>query len=119
MLRKNYRPGGGIAKKFPAREFPENGERRLSVILQRGFPAGSSYSTLSRDRYYFRLSQGSSEKELYGFCSRFMKGSPLPGSDPVRDSPKLLNMFQAAENAGLGKVEFVKAGMFVPEMKPR
>lgn len=89
---------------------------RLSMILLRGFGVALSYSDMSRDRHYVFLKDATTKKELLDFLQKERKGEPLPGSSPVGDGPKLLALFRRAENAGLVRLEFVKAGQFTPEM---
>lgn len=90
-------------------------QARLGLILQRGFGVAKGYGDMSRDRHHITLEKGVGNKELFDFCSSHLKGSPMPGSDPIRDGPRLLDMFRSAERAGLVRLTYVKADRFVPE----
>jgi len=105
--------GGGLKRTEGAVERSEMG--RLSVILTVGFSVAEGYSSMSRDRHHVKLIDGITPKRLLEFCEKFLKGSPIPGSDPISDGPSLLRLFKAAKEHGLVEIEFVPAGRFVPE----
>lgn len=97
-------------------EKPAQGDlQRLRIILHSGFGVANGYSSVSRDRYHVNLRDGKTEGELFDFCLFYLHGEPMPGSDPLAGR-KLLEMFRAAESAGLVKVEFASAGPFIPEL---
>jgi hypothetical protein len=116
-MRQKTKKGNGEKK---ARFKPSDGAERsdmtrLGMILSYGFGHASGYSTLSRDRFEVNLEGGKTLEQLRAFCSKHLRGSPVPGTDPIQDGPVLLRMFQAAEMEGLVKVKFQKAGRFIPE----
>ncbi len=114
----------GAAGRHPARnneshkDAPERHDAsRLYTILAAGFGVAQGYSTVSRDRYYVRLANGVGVSELQRFCESALKGSPMPGADPIRDGPALLRIFTAARDRGLVELEFVPADRFIPEKR--
>jgi hypothetical protein len=117
----NMRRKQGIERKPPkfvkTDDLEQRDRRRLDMILTRGFGVALSYGNMSRDRHYVYLKGNTTVKELLDFCQRKQKGEPLPGNNPVTDGPKLLALFKSAENAGIIRLEFVKAEAFTPEMK--
>jgi hypothetical protein len=88
---------------------------RLNIVLLYGFSVASGYSQMSRDRHHILLKDGVSGQKLLEFCSKHLRGSPMPGTDPISDGPVLEGMFRAAEKAGLVSVEFIPADRFIPE----
>jgi hypothetical protein len=116
MLKTKTAPAGDKLKRFNGNGAPEAHDlSRVRVLLAGGFGVAAGYSSVSRDRHYLELAEGVSEAGLAEFFSRHLKGSPMPGHDPIIDGPVLLSMARAAEEAGLVKLHFVKAGAFVPE----
>ncbi len=116
MLKQKPAPPDEKRKRFNGKGAPEARDlSRVRVLLAGGFGVASGYSDVSRDRHYLELADGVTEAKLADFFSRHLKGSPMPGYDPINDGPVLLAMAKAAEEAGLVKVHFVKAGRFVPE----
>ncbi|MFH0738163.1 MAG: hypothetical protein V1827_06440 [Candidatus Micrarchaeota archaeon] len=90
----------------------------LQKIFCGGFSAASGYGDLKRGRYYVRLDADSSELALAEFCLQHLNGKPIPtGRDPTSDGRVLLEMFKAAEEKGIVKVEYHPAGDHLPEQK--
>ncbi len=112
-------PGSsGAGKGFPRLHEAAPGKSdmmRLHLILSYGFSVASGYSDMSRDRHHVSLKNGASTERLLGFCTRYLKGSPFPGTNPITDGPILKRMFDEAQDAGLVVVQFVPADRFVPE----
>lgn len=96
-------------------EIDRQDRTRLYLFLHRGFSVASNYGDMNRNRYHISLADSTTETELYNFCSRFLRGSPMPESDPILGGPKILRMFQAAEKAGLVSLTFTRANDFIPE----
>lgn len=90
---------------------------RLGVILTVGFAVANGYSTMNRDRHHVKLADGVSIEKLFLFCQTHLKGSPMPGTDPISDGPVLKSMFEAAQAKGLVSLEFVPGVRFLPERK--
>jgi len=106
----DQKPKGRIVKK---EELDRQDRTRFQMILLRGFGVASGYD-LNRNRYEIELKEGVTETELYNFCSRHLKGYPFPSPDPMSGSC-MLDMFKAAEKAGLVTLNHIKADQFVPE----
>jgi hypothetical protein len=115
QAKKEPGPNGRCKPMEGAVERSEMG--RLSVILTVGFSVAENYSDMSRDRHHVKLNEGVTANRLLDFCEAFLKGSPIPGSNPIADGPVLLRLFTAAKERGLVEIEFVPAGRFVPERK--
>ncbi len=88
---------------------------RLGVILRVGFGEAKNYSEISRDRWNVSLRKNKTIQQLQDFCAKHLKGSAVPGHDPILDGPVLLKMFQAAQKEGIVSLEFQKAERFLPE----
>lgn len=88
---------------------------RLGIILYYGFGVAKGYSEVSRDRFVPELRGGKTFEQLRDFCQRHLKGSPIPGTDPIHEGPILLQLFKAAEMEGLVRLKFQKAERFLPE----
>lgn len=71
---------------------------------------------MSRDRYHIELKTGLTDTRLLGFFLEKLNGSPLPGTDPMRDGNLILGLCRAAEDAGLITLRLEKALQFVPEV---
>jgi hypothetical protein len=115
VAKREIKPDGGLKPIEGAVERSEMG--RLMVILTVGFAVAENYSSMNRDRHHVKLNSGITPKKLLEFCETHLKGSTLPGSNPIADGPVLLRLFKAATEQGLVELEFVPAGRFVPERK--
>jgi hypothetical protein len=88
---------------------------RLNLLLMNGFAVACSYQDMSRDRWHVELADKVTVTELYTFLGKYLRGTPIPGHDPMADGPKSLALFKIAEKAGLVSLTYVRADLFIPE----
>lgn len=117
-MQRQVSKGGAAGRPFkaPAESALERNEiGRLGIILTVGFAVAGGYSAMNRDRHHVKLAEGVSVEQLFRYCETFLKGSPMPGTDPISDGPVLKKMFEAAQKDGLVTLEFVPGARFIPE----